>query len=97
MYNFFQRKQGRDETVEENISALKKLAITCKFGQLHDELIHGSECCTEHGFKIARVPKRERSQLRRRSRERRLEASSVGSEQELILNKCGSPDAGYKN
>ncbi|KAJ1213394.1 hypothetical protein NDU88_001031 [Pleurodeles waltl] len=27
----------------------------------------------------------------------RLEASSVGSEQELILNKCGSPDAGYKN
>ncbi|KAJ1116878.1 hypothetical protein NDU88_005083 [Pleurodeles waltl] len=27
-----------------------------------------SECCTEHGFKIARVPKCERSQFRRRSR-----------------------------
>ncbi|KAJ1140988.1 hypothetical protein NDU88_007325 [Pleurodeles waltl] len=38
-----------------------------------------SECCTEHGFKIARVPKCERFQFRRRSRERRLEASSVGS------------------
>ncbi|KAJ1206773.1 hypothetical protein NDU88_002171 [Pleurodeles waltl] len=39
-YTFFHRKQGKEEPVEDYVSALKKLAINCRFGELHDELIH---------------------------------------------------------
>ncbi|KAJ1140513.1 hypothetical protein NDU88_006864 [Pleurodeles waltl] len=38
-YKFFHRKQGKDEPVEDYVAALKNLAINCKFGILHDELI----------------------------------------------------------
>ncbi|KAJ1207368.1 hypothetical protein NDU88_002759 [Pleurodeles waltl] len=38
-YKFFHRKQGKDESVEDYVSALKNLAINCRFGDMHDELI----------------------------------------------------------
>ncbi|KAJ1129124.1 hypothetical protein NDU88_007495 [Pleurodeles waltl] len=38
-YKFFHRKQGKDKPVEDYVSALKNLAINCRFGVLHDELI----------------------------------------------------------
>ncbi|KAJ1218945.1 hypothetical protein NDU88_006516 [Pleurodeles waltl] len=38
-YTFFHRKQGKEEPVEDYVSALKNLAINCRFGDLHDELI----------------------------------------------------------
>ncbi|KAJ1143099.1 hypothetical protein NDU88_009410 [Pleurodeles waltl] len=39
-YTFFHRKQGKEEPEEDYVSALKNLAINCRFGDLHDELIH---------------------------------------------------------
>ncbi|KAJ1101134.1 hypothetical protein NDU88_006206 [Pleurodeles waltl] len=36
---FFHRKQSKEETIEEYFSALKNLALTCRFGTLHDEFI----------------------------------------------------------
>ncbi|KAJ1186717.1 hypothetical protein NDU88_003498 [Pleurodeles waltl] len=38
-YKFFHRKQGKEEPVEDYVSALKNLAINCRFGDLYDELI----------------------------------------------------------
>ncbi|KAJ1088687.1 hypothetical protein NDU88_001843, partial [Pleurodeles waltl] len=38
-YKFFHRKEGKEEPVEDYVSALKKIAINCRFGDLHDELI----------------------------------------------------------
>ncbi|KAJ1131262.1 hypothetical protein NDU88_009601 [Pleurodeles waltl] len=39
LYKFFHRKQNKEEMIEEYVSALKNLALTCKFGTLHDEFI----------------------------------------------------------
>ncbi|KAJ1190047.1 hypothetical protein NDU88_006786 [Pleurodeles waltl] len=38
-YKFFQRKQEKCELVNDYIADLKKLALDCKFGAIHDELI----------------------------------------------------------
>ncbi|KAJ1218673.1 hypothetical protein NDU88_006250 [Pleurodeles waltl] len=38
-YKFFQRKQEKGELVDDYIADLKKLALDCKFGAIHDELI----------------------------------------------------------
>lgn len=38
-YEFFQRKQGKMEPAEDYVAALKKLAINCEFGTLHDSFI----------------------------------------------------------
>ncbi|KAJ1194876.1 hypothetical protein NDU88_004161 [Pleurodeles waltl] len=38
-YKFFQRKQEKGELVDDYVADLKKLALDCKFGAIHDELI----------------------------------------------------------
>lgn len=38
-YKFFHRGQGKDESIDDYVSALKNLAINCRFGGLHDEFI----------------------------------------------------------
>ncbi|KAJ1200910.1 hypothetical protein NDU88_004731 [Pleurodeles waltl] len=38
-YYFGKREQGKDESVEEYITSLRKLAASCKFGALMDERI----------------------------------------------------------
>ncbi|KAJ1174408.1 hypothetical protein NDU88_006230 [Pleurodeles waltl] len=38
-YKFFQRKQEKGELVDDYVADLKKLALDCKFGAVHDELI----------------------------------------------------------
>ena len=38
-YKFYHRKQGKDESIEDFVAALKNLALSCRFGTLHDELI----------------------------------------------------------
>lgn len=38
-FNFQQRKQEAGESINEYVAALKKLAIICKFGALHDEFV----------------------------------------------------------
>lgn len=38
-HTFFQRKQSKDELVDEWVDDLKRLALDCNFGNLHDDLI----------------------------------------------------------
>lgn len=38
-YEFFQRKQGKVKSALDYVAALKKLAINCEFGTLHDSFI----------------------------------------------------------
>lgn len=38
-HKFFQRRQSKDELVDEWLDDLKRLAIDCNFGNLHDDLI----------------------------------------------------------
>ncbi|KAJ1211510.1 hypothetical protein NDU88_006868 [Pleurodeles waltl] len=38
-YKFFQRKQQKGESADDYVADLKKLALDCKFGSIHDDLI----------------------------------------------------------
>ncbi|KAJ1141229.1 hypothetical protein NDU88_007563 [Pleurodeles waltl] len=38
-FKFYHRKQQLEESVENYVAALKNLALSCKFGNLHDDLI----------------------------------------------------------
>ncbi|KAJ1115932.1 hypothetical protein NDU88_004152, partial [Pleurodeles waltl] len=38
-YTFFQQKQEKEESVDDYVADLKKLAIDCRFGAIHDDLI----------------------------------------------------------
>ncbi len=38
-YKFRQRHQRQGESAREYVSALRELAVTCRFGELHDELV----------------------------------------------------------
>ncbi|KAJ1198574.1 hypothetical protein NDU88_002413 [Pleurodeles waltl] len=38
-FKFYHRKQQLEESVEDYVAALKNLALSCKFGNLHDDLI----------------------------------------------------------
>ncbi|KAJ1145487.1 hypothetical protein NDU88_011773 [Pleurodeles waltl] len=49
-YYFGKREQGKDESVEEYITSLRKLAASCKFGTLVDERIRDQfvlKCCSD--------------------------------------------------
>ncbi|KAJ1208139.1 hypothetical protein NDU88_003528 [Pleurodeles waltl] len=49
-YYFGKREQGKDESVEEYITNLRKLAASCKFGTLVDERIRDQfvlKCCSD--------------------------------------------------
>ena len=38
-YKFIQRHQRQGESARKYVSALRELAVTCRFGELHDELV----------------------------------------------------------
>lgn len=47
-YSFFSRRQGPDESIDEFVTSLKNLSLTCDFGTLREDLVRDIFICGLH-------------------------------------------------
>ncbi|XP_055856265.1 uncharacterized protein K02A2.6-like [Episyrphus balteatus] len=47
-YSFFSRRQGPDESIDEFVTSLKNLSLTCDFGSIREDLVRDIFICGLH-------------------------------------------------